>query len=103
MNDELEHETEAKAKVTSDVTINSKAAPVKRDVSFPTVNTVNTVTLDPTMTKPKVSLTVFLNISGLKPEAYAGFLWWAKSRRLRTETIEGWWKLYDQHQNRPVR
>lgn len=97
----MEDATEpTEVKVTSD---DIKAGLTKLDVSFPTVKTVNTVKMDPVPTKPRVSLTVFLNVSGLKPETYAGFLWWAKSRRLRTETIEGWWKLYDQHQSRPVR
>lgn len=61
---------------------------------------VRTVTEEP---KPRVSLAVFVKLSGLQPTAYAGFLQWARARKLKHETVSGWWKLYEEHQSRPVR
>lgn len=51
---------------------------------------------------PRVSLDVFVAVSGQKPDQLAGFCSWAKRKKLAPRTIPEWKAELETFSNRPV-
>lgn len=52
---------------------------------------------------PKVSISIFLQVSGIKRDQLAGFKYYAKSKDIESLTIPQWREEYENYLNKPVK